>query len=116
MAELRQLKQATMNRIGLLILTMVLVTSCSIFPRKGKKKLDTFVPGEIMITMQDSESLSSTEALLAKHELSIKETIASNLKIYLIAVPEGQELFWVEKLRKEPTVKGADLNYYTYIL
>jgi len=74
-----------------------------------------FRPGVLLVRFRDAASLAERENVLAAHSLTTLNEI-EELDIYLVTVPEGQELAFVEGLNADPTVVYAEPDYKVYAL
>jgi subtilisin family serine protease len=88
-----------------------LSTNSEMSPSTKKTSPSTdFRPGVLLVKFKDTASVIAQQNLLDTHGLRTLDTI-DELGIHLIAVPEGQELVFVDKLNESSLVAYAELNY-----
>lgn len=69
-----------------------------------------FRPGGILVKFEEGAPAAVVHAVLSRQELSIEREI-HHLGIKSLAVPPGRELAIVEALRRDPSIKYAELDY-----
>jgi thermitase len=71
-----------------------------------------FQPGQVLVKLKP-DAPRSLASVLAAGNLSVEDHIPG-LDVYVLAVPQGEELAMVEALEKNPAVEYAEPNYRIY--
>jgi len=74
-----------------------------------------FRPGVLLVGFKDTAAQAERESVLAAHGLTTLRIIEGP-DIHIVAVPEGQELTFVETLQADPAVAYAEPDYKVYAL
>ncbi len=73
-----------------------------------------FAPGRVLVQLK-SPSPRQRATFFAERNLQIIREI-KRLHIQIVAVPAGQEMMWVKRLRRLPAVSFAELDYQSHTL
>ncbi|MFH1784133.1 MAG: carboxypeptidase-like regulatory domain-containing protein [bacterium] len=79
-----------------------------------KECLGEFAPGEVIVQFKDDVTLEEAMQIIDSYKFGVKRNLTSGA--YLIGIPVGQELYWVEVLEGNSKVKYAEPNYIYYIM
>jgi len=79
-------------------------------PRSAPPSAAQYVPGEILILWRETTTSARALSAIAREGLTVLEDFAS-LRAARLAVPEGEEWSYVDKLNNHPLVKYAEPNY-----
>ena len=69
-----------------------------------------FAPGRILVRLEEGVKADSARPLLDQHGLTVVGEI-EQIGVHILAVPQGQELHLVERLRAHPQVVYAEPDY-----
>ncbi|GEM_PF-1543659 len=103
-----------MKRIYLFTIASILVfgmISCNILSPDEDNGFEDFrfVPGELLVELEDDYTLDELDSLLAECEIERRGTF---FPAELILVQEGKEKDWAELLDKEDMIRSALLNRF----
>ncbi len=99
------------------IVSVSLLLGCSgSVPTDGDKRLEEFVPGQVIVGFNNGISFGSAQVVIASYDLTWLGAISPNSGSALVGVPVGQEKHWVITLAQDPIVKYAELNFYVHAL
>jgi len=81
---------------------------------RALRQAGKFAPGEVLVRFATGVGASWAAANLTAKGLAIAGEIPS-LDIRRVAVPPGQEMMWIEKLRGDPGLVFVEPNYLTHV-
>jgi len=103
--------EASKRTLGLLLLVLLLFTT-PLIAAPPQPKTPEFQPGQVLVKLKP-DAPRGLASLLAAGSLSVEDHIP-DLDVYVLAVPEGEELAVVEALEKNPAVEYAEPNYLVH--
>ncbi len=94
-----------LSSLSLIILffALVMFTGCT---DNSVSSGEEIVPGELLATLEDSETGVDPAELIQSFELELLEYF-QYVRILHIGVPEGEEYKWIEVLESHPEIKHA---------
>jgi thermitase len=97
-----------MQRLSALLLLIFSIFCLSAIPRTAYA--DTFVSGQVIITLKPTVDKAAVEILLRSNRAHISAEIPQ-LHSFVLTVPQAAETAIVRALSKNPLIESAELNY-----